>query len=211
MHSILGELFTSPLSALIYIAFLVIAITVHEFAHAKMADALGDPTPGLQGRLTLNPRAHLDLWGSLFILLTGFGWGRPVQFDPYNLRDPRKDAMKIAIAGPLSNILMALAISIFVKIAGILAPDLIFIEQLGAFFISLNVGLAIFNLIPVEPLDGFKVVGGLLPEEQAQKWYSLSRYGMLFLLLVIIPLGRGPTIAETFVSTIGGFILRFLI
>jgi Zn-dependent protease len=200
MPGLLFDFFSNPLLIGLYLGFIVIALSVHEFAHAKAADMLGDPTPRLQGRLTLDPRAHLDVWGSLMFLLAGFGWGKPVQFDPYNLQNPRKDTMQIAFAGPLSNIIMALGTSLVFKVLFFLVPT--FPEvfwSIAKVFISLNVTLAVFNLIPIEPLDGFKIVGGLLSEEQAIKWYSLRPYGMFFLIAVIIPWGG-----------IGGTIVRFL-
>jgi Zn-dependent protease len=209
---LISELFTSPLSALIFIASIVVAITVHEFSHAKMADILGDPTPRLQDRLTLNPRAHLDLWGSIFFLFTGFGWGKAVVFDPYNLKDPRRDAMKIALAGPVSNLIMALIASLIAKMLFLVpsgASELLIVILQG--FIHLNVVLAVFNLLPVEPLDGFKVIGGLLSREQAIKWYSLRQYGPMFLFLLIIPFGPGPSIVSTYVNAVSSFILRFLV
>ena len=207
----LGELTTNPISFLFWAVGLVVAITVHEFAHAYAAERLGDPTPRLQGRLTLDPRAHLDLWGSILFLVAGFGWGKPVQFDPYNLKNPRQDAMKIALAGPLSNIIMALSVSIIIKLIYLLFPSLspLFFD-IARIFITLNVFLAVFNLIPIEPLDGFKIVGGLLSEEQAIKWYSLRPYGMFFLIALIIPLGPGPSVISTYMQVVGGFILQFL-
>lgn len=211
MNGLIFDLFSSPVLVILYIVFIVIALSVHEFAHAKAADMLGDPTPRLQGRLTLDPRAHLDLWGSILFLVAGFGWGKPVQFDPYNLKNPRQDAMKIALAGPLSNIIMALSVSIIIKLIYLLFPSLspLFFD-IARIFITLNVFLAVFNLIPIEPLDGFKIVGGLLSEEQAIKWYSLRPYGMFFLIALIIPLGPGPSVISTYMQVVGGFILQFL-
>lgn len=208
---LLLDFFNSPLLVGMYLAFIVIALSVHEFAHAKVADLLGDPTPRMQGRLTLNPRAHLDPWGSLMFLFAGFGWGKPVQFDPYNLQNPRKDAMQIALAGPVSNIIMALGTSLILKVLFFFVPAMPeILWSIGKIFISLNVTLAVFNLIPIEPLDGFKIVGGLLSEEQAIKWYSLRPYGMFFLIAVIIPWGAGPSIAQIIIQTVGGTIVRFL-
>lgn len=212
MGGIFFDLFQSPIVVLVYLACIVIALSVHEFAHAKMADMLGDPTPRLRGRLTLDPRAHLDIWGSIMFLFAGFGWGKPVPFDLYNLKDPRKDAMKIAFAGPLSNIILALCASILFKISFLILPDLPGIFQaIAELFIRLNVTLAVFNLLPIEPLDGFKVVGGLLPADQAAKWYTLAPYGMIFLFLLIIPMGPGPSIVGSYLQTVGGFLLKFLL
>ncbi|MBP6994217.1 site-2 protease family protein [Candidatus Woesebacteria bacterium] len=212
MRGLIFEFFNSPILVVLYVIFIVVALSVHEFAHAKVADMLGDPTPRLQGRLTLDPRAHLDLWGSILFLVAGFGWGKPVQFDPYNLKNPRQDAMKIALAGPLINIIMAIIVSIAFKLLYFVLPSTptLFLN-IATVFISLNVILAVFNLIPIEPLDGFKIVGGLLSEEQAIKWYSLRPYGIFFLLALIIPLGSGPAVIDTYLRTVGGFILKFLV
>ena len=189
----LDTLSENPLLFVISAISLVIAITVHEFAHAKTADHLGDPTPRLQGRLTLNPLAHLDLYGTLFLLFFGFGWGKPVQFDPFNLKHPRKDAALISVAGPLSNFAMAIICSIllglftFFKISTIVTIGSVFLTP----FIIMNLILGVFNLIPIHPLDGFKIVGGVLNEKQAKEWYQLERFGIIFLLLLIFPFPGG--------------------
>lgn len=213
MQGLLFQLTESPIFGLVFISSMVIALTVHEFAHAKVADMLGDPTPRLHGRLTLNPLAHLDIFGTLFLLFAGFGWGKAVPFDPYNLKDPRRDSMKISLAGPMSNFILAIIASIVMRLLLFVVPESlsILVSASLSIFISLNVVLGVFNLIPIEPLDGFKIVGGLLPEEQAETWNSLRRYGMIFLILVIIPLGPGPSVASMVVNAVGGFMLRFLI
>jgi len=188
----LFSLFSNPISVIFYFISLFIAITIHEFAHAWTADRLGDPTARLQGRVSLNPLVHIDLSGLLFMLFFGFGWGKPVGFDPYNLKNPRKDAAIISLAGPLSNILLALLLSLLLRSFNLF--NLSAFSTIGYLILSplimLNLTLAIFNLIPVHPLDGFKIVGGLLSEKQAEDWYQLERYGMLFLILLIFPLGR---------------------
>ncbi len=203
----IDTLFENPLLFLLSAISIVIAISVHEFAHAKTADHLGDPTPGLQGRLTLNPLAHLDVYGTLFLLMFGFGWGKPVQFDPFNLKNPRKDAAIISVAGPLSNFLMAILASAAVWLFTIFNLDTI--ATIGTFiltpFIIMNLILGVFNLIPVHPLDGFKIVGGLLREKQAKEWYQLERYGIVFLLLLIFPFPGGSMLHK-----ILNPILRFL-
>lgn len=187
-------------SLLIGFLAIVIAITVHEFAHAFLADRLGDPTPRLQGRLTLNPIAHLDPFGTLLILLVRFGWGKPVQFDPFNLRNPRRDAALISIAGPISNLLLAtlaalllrvllsLQFSVIAHTTETIAVVTVIVRAFLESLIQINVILAIFNLIPIHPLDGFKIVGGFLNHSQARDWYSLERYGFIFLILLIFPL-----------------------
>lgn len=191
MINLLSE---SPLLFIISAINLVIAITVHEFAHAITADRLGDPTPRLQGRISLNPLRHLDLYGSLFLLIAGFGWGKPVEFDPFNLREPRRDAAIISLAGPLSNILLASLVGLTTWILVHVTTMPTLLMSACYLLIYTNVGLAIFNLIPIHPLDGFKIVGGMLPKEKAHEWYQLERYGIIFLILLIMPLGRGSMI-----------------
>lgn len=200
---------------------IIIAITVHEFAHAKTADHLGDPTPRLQGRLTLNPLAHLDPIGTLMLFLVRFGWGKPVQFDPFNLRNPGRDTALISLAGPGANVLVASIASLFLH----LAPDQFaivsrtnFITASGpAIFyvflqtlIVINIVLAVFNMIPIAPLDGFKIVAGLLNKESAKEWYKLERYGMFFLLLLVLPLFGDPPISR-FLSPVVSIILNVLL
>jgi len=187
------------LSTLISLAItLIIAITVHEFAHAITADNLGDSLPRSQGRVTLNPLAHLDPLGSMLFIITGFGWGRPVLTNPYNYRTSVRTGMAIvAAAGPLSNFLLAMiaaipfrlgfaeALGFFGGIEGIL-PSL---PQLLIIFISVNIGLMLFNLIPVAPLDGFKVAVGVLPDRWANALAGLEQAGPMILFFLII-LGR---------------------
>lgn len=208
----LFSLLNEPITFLFVALTIVIAITVHEFAHAWTADWLGDPTPRLQGRITLNPLAHLDPLGTLFIVLAGFGWGRPVQFDPFNLDNPRRDAAIIAVAGPVSNFVMALIAAgllqllIAMDAASALSVNFLFV------FILLNITLGVFNLLPINPLDGFKIVGGILPEEQAHQWYALERYGFFFLLLMILPLGPGGrSMVDMIVSPLVSFLTALLL
>lgn len=176
-------LLSSPLEFLITLVGLIAGLTIHEFSHALVADRLGDPTPRLQKRLTLNPLAHLDPIGTIFLIFFGFGWGKPVQYDPFNLAHPRRDAALIALAGPASNILIAILFSVLFRIIPFGWTSL-FLP-----FIYFNVILALFNFIPVYPLDGFRIVSGLLSEEQSRRWQELERFGMIFLMVLIIPLG----------------------
>ncbi len=194
-------LFQSPLIFVLYLVALLTAISVHEFSHAFVADKLGDSTPQRQGRVTLNPRAHIDLMGILFLFMFGFGWGRPVQFDPFNLKNPRRDAALISVAGPISNFLIAVVLSILFRITG---------NAYLVIFIQLNVMLGVFNLLPIHPLDGFKIVGGLLPEEKAREWYQLERYGILFLVLLILPIGKGSMISSI-ISPAISFVVQLLL
>lgn len=204
----LFSLFSNPISFFFYIISLFLALSVHEASHALAADKLGDPTPRLDGRITLNPLAHIDLSGLLFMLFFGFGWGKPVMFDPYNLKNPRKDAALISLAGPASNILLALCLSIILRLFNLFNLSLISTIGYLVFspFITINLTLGIFNLLPIHPLDGFKIVGGILPADQAQDWFQLQRYGMIFLLLLIIPLG-----SSSMLDVILQPVLRFVV
>jgi Zn-dependent protease len=178
-------LFTDPLAFFIVFPGLLASITWHEFAHAWVADKLGDPTPRYQGRVTLDPRAHLDPLGTLAMLMTRFGWGRPVEFDPYNLKNPLRDTALIAIAGPISNIIVAVILSILLHTVSI--PFLSLAVGLAQILV-INLVLALFNLIPIHPLDGGKVLVALLPRELALEFDDfMHRYGMIVLIMLIVP------------------------
>lgn len=185
---------------------LVCSIGVHEFAHALVADKLGDPTPRAKGRLTLNPLAHVDMVGMMFILFWGFGWGKPVPYDPFNLRKPSRDAALIALAGPVASLLFALLGAILLR----MIPNA-FIQTVAAYVILLNVTLGIFNLVPLSPLDGFQVVAGILPAEKRAEWLSLSRYGILVLLLFLLPIVNGQSPLFILIQPAINFLLGFMI
>ncbi len=193
--------FQNPLEFVIVAILLIMAIAVHEFAHAFTADHLGDPTPRLAGRLTLNPFAHLDLLGSLFLVFIGFGWGKPVPFDPFNLRNPRRDAALISVAGATSNIIIAIVSALIFQLAAhipVISLGAFLVNILGV-FIYFNILLAVFNLLPIAPLDGFKVVAGLLPSKYYDSWMELERYGIIFLLILIFPFfGTPPVVSIIF-------------
>lgn len=169
---------SNPLQFFVLIGCLIISIGIHEFFHAFTAYKLGDSTPKLQGRVTLNPLAHIDPLGLLLIVLAGFGWGKPVVFDIYNLKNPKRDVLLIALSGPLSNIGLAFIIHVGMVLFG----SNFVLEQL----MILNLVLAVFNLIPIAPLDGYNVVTGLLPYNLAYKWRDLEPYGIYFLILMLL-------------------------
>lgn len=202
-------LLTSPSQFLIFALILLSVITVHEFAHAFSADRLGDPTPKLAGRLTLNPFAHLDPVGTLLFVFAGFGWGKPVPFDPFNLRNSKRDAAVISFAGPLSNFVMAILASLILRVIPYNLSSLLVFDILVS-FIRFNILLGLFNLLPIHPLDGFKVVGGLLPQKYYEDWLSLERYGMIFLIFLIFPFfGSSPVIM--IISPVIRFFLSILV
>jgi Zn-dependent protease len=202
----------------IIIAF-VLALTIHEFAHAWVSDRLGDPTARLLGRLSLNPRVHLDPIGTLMILVASFGWAKPVPFDPFNLKNPRRDTMLISLAGPASNLLFAGISALLLRLLLLiplstslwfLTPILNLFVAVSSMLVILNVNLAIFNLIPIHPLDGFKIVEGLLPESASRQWASLQGLGIFMIILFVFPLfGSSPILR--FISPIINTIITFLL
>lgn len=208
---------------LVWLLAFAFAITVHEAAHAWMADRLGDPTPRLEGRLSLNPLVHYDPIGTtlLFILVVmramgipviPFGWAKPVRFDPFNLADPRRDAAIISLAGPLSNLISAIVFSILLRIYSVSLLPGTLLESLFLPFILLNVSLAIFNLIPVHPLDGGKILVGFLPENSARDVEGfLGRYGFLILLFLIFPTLGGSSPISLIISPAIEAILSILL
>lgn len=208
----IANLFSNPIAFIIFAIMIILTIGLHEFAHAKMADYLGDPTPKIQGRLTLNPIAHIDPFGLILLFIVGFGWGKPVQFDPFNLKHPRQDAALISLAGPGTNFVLAIISSIFMHVFPLfnIAALNTFSELLLVPFLTINILLGVFNLLPIAPLDGFKIVGGFLSDKQAKEWYSLERYGMFFLLALLIPFGN-KSILDGFISPIIQFLTRLLI
>ncbi|MBI2955096.1 MAG: site-2 protease family protein [Chloroflexi bacterium] len=167
---------------------IMLSITVHEASHALMAYRLGDSTAKYLGRLTLNPIAHMDPLGTIMILMTmlggfGIGWGKPVPVNPHNLRNGPKTGMALVSAvGPISNLALAAALAIPLRFNGVTNP---MVADILFFFVTLNVALAAFNIIPLPPLDGFKVLLGILPYRQAYSLSRLENYGPAILLLVI--------------------------
>ncbi|MBU1178349.1 site-2 protease family protein [Patescibacteria group bacterium] len=182
------RLFQDPIYFVITAVGIVIAISVHEFAHAAMAYYLGDPTAKNEGRLTLNPLSHLDLWGTLLLLLAGFGWGKPVPFNPYNLRNQRWGPALVSLAGPGSNLVMALMFIAFLKFvypllnlgAGNALFDFLY------FLIIINMVLMTFNLLPVPPLDGSKLLFAILPTSMDNVKEFLQRYGFFILIGLVL-------------------------
>jgi Zn-dependent protease len=197
----LDLLFQNPIVFLLWAVSLLVAVTIHEFSHAYIADKLGDPTPRAHGRVSLNPISHLDPIGTFMILVAHIGWGKPVPVDSYNFQNPKRDIMLVSLAGPASNLILASLLAILMKFVPIIAI-------LAVPMIILNVGLAVFNLMPIPPLDGSKILTGLLPGRKAYEWESFtSRYGWYLLLIFIIPFG-GRSLASTIISPIINSLLK---
>ncbi|HLD51304.1 hypothetical protein A3K34_00675 [candidate division WWE3 bacterium RIFOXYC1_FULL_40_10] len=177
---LINLLFQSPLLFILLAGILVLSLSIHEFSHAYVASLLGDDTAKFQGRVSLDPRKHLDPIGTLALLFLGFGWGKPVPFDPSRLSNPKRDSALISVAGPLSNLLLAIAMSMAAKFSGGIVLSIL------ATAVYVNLALAFFNLLPIHPLDGFKAVLGLLPNSLAIQWLELQDYGVYILMLLII-------------------------
>lgn len=199
--------------AIITIAVVIFSIVLHEVAHGYAANSLGDPTARLSGRLTLNPLSHLDIFGSVLVpaitWLSGgfiFGWAKPVPYNPYNLKAGRHGEALVAAAGPATNLLLALVFGLLIRFGGEALPDaLLFVSIIVA--VS-NIALAVFNLIPVPPLDGSKILSSFLPLSAAHRMLSLERYGFILVFLVILVAWKfiAPTVGFLF-SLIAGFSL----
>ncbi|MEI6286898.1 MAG: site-2 protease family protein [Bacillota bacterium] len=164
---------------------LLVALTVHEYAHARVAVYFGDPTPRLQGRLSLNPLVHIDPLGLLVMVLAKFGWAKPVMFDPRYFKNVRKGIFWVSFAGPLVNFAVGFLALILFKIL-IIFTDNDFVLQLTRFLFIYNIYFALFNLIPVPPLDGSKVIMMLLPYKAMQQYERLEPYGFWILMALIL-------------------------
>ncbi len=166
---------------------IVIAMVIHEYSHARVADALGDFTPRMQGRLTLNPAAHVDPLGLAMLFLVHFGWAKPVQINPMNFSNPRRDDILVSLAGPASNLITSfVALIILVLLAKLdfpLSEGLLVVFNL---IIVYNINFAIFNMLPIPPLDGSHILRNLLPYEMARAYAQLERYSFIFLLIILM-------------------------
>ena len=176
-------LFRLPLEVLVLlIPVLLFALVFHEFAHGWVANKLGDPTAKDAGRLTLNPMAHLDMFGSLMILFVGFGWAKPVPVDSRYLANPRIDMMKIAFAGPAANLLLAFVTGMLIRATGYLGP----FTTMMIMFTQINIMLAVFNMIPISPLDGSQIFSGMMIRSNPDLVMKLQMYGPQILMGLIL-------------------------
>lgn len=170
------------------IVALIVGLSVHEFAHARTAFALGDLTAYASGRMTLDPRKHIDPVGALVFLFVGFGWARPVPIDPYRLG--RQGTLLVALAGPVSNVILAFLALLPIRfglLTGVLGgTTVVILASFLAFFAVLNVMLAVFNMLPIAPLDGWRVLMGIVPAETAARLRSYEQVGGVLLLMLIL-------------------------
>jgi Zn-dependent protease len=173
---------------------LVVGITFHEFSHAFTADQLGDHRPRALGRVSLNPVRHIEPMGAIFFLIAGFGWGRPVPVNVYALRPGRIGMAMVAGAGPIANVVVAVVFAVVFRaldMSGLLGDPGSFVTQLLFSIVLFNVVLALFNLLPIPPLDGYNIVLPFLPPRTAFMVQRYAQYGMLALLLLVV-LSYGP-------------------
>ena len=197
----------------------LLAIILHEIAHGYIAERFGDPTARLLGRLTMNPFKHLDPIGTIAIFIFGFGWARPVPVNPGNFRRPRRDMVWVALAGPATNLLLALLSALLLRGLGLLDQSsfgdsqvyvqfITPVKMMVGFSLYINTLLGIFNLIPVPPLDGGRILTGILPERQAALIAKLEPFGFVLILFIVFftdvwSLALGPIINSLVVLMAG--------
>ena len=184
--------FDMILSKILMLPGIILGLSLHEFAHAWMSDKLGDPTPRRQGRLTINPLAHIDWIGFAALLLVGFGWGKPVQIDPRYYKKPRRDEFLVSIAGVTMNLILAVLLSFptkaivkaYYSTGGSSILENIYLILFYA--VSINLVLMVFNLIPVPPLDGWGIITQIFRLDRYSWWYKVYQYGTYILLALIL-------------------------
>lgn len=195
---------------------IIIGLAFHEFAHAKVAYKLGDPTPKMQGRVTINPLAHIDPVGLAALLFVGFGWGVPVQINPSNFRHRRRDELMVALAGVTMNLIIAIVFAIIAKVLYMTAGAVFLSSGVGSilwlmimYVIQINLLLMIFNLIPCPPLDGFSIISEIFNIKHTEFYWTLYRYGNWILIALIIFGITGMIISpcvQFFMSVLNNFI-----
>ena len=212
----MGDLNATILRIIILAPLILMAVTVHEVAHGYVAYLRGDGTAKALGRLTLNPLKHLDLLGTLVFFITQMiGWAKPVPIDPRNFKNPRQDMIWVSLAGPAANLALAVVLALVVRFMGSLeiGPGLAWaystlslIYQMAILGVTINIGLAVFNLLPIPPLDGSHVLEGLLPRDLAMSYERIKPYGF-FILLGLIFLGVTNRVIYPVIRAIQGLLL----
>lgn len=201
------------ISLLMAAAAALISITVHEYCHGFAAYKLGDDTAKIYGRLSLNPLKHIDWFGAFCLVVFKFGWAKPVPINTYNLKKPRRDIPIISLAGPVSNFLLAFVSLFIFYLVPVKEGFFLYLRSFLMQMIFLNLGLGLFNLIPIPPLDGSKVLASFLPAGTAYKYLNFGRYGTLLLVLLLL-FGALTPYLNLAVAAIGRFfeiIIQFLL
>ncbi len=204
-----GSLLDSAFYYIFLIPIILLSLTIHEYAHALMADFLGDPTPRRMGRLSLNPLRHLEPFGTLLLFFAGFGWAKPVIVDPANFRIPKRAMLSVALAGPLSNLLLAIVGAALLKVLAAslsiiaLSPTTIFLLlKFCQTLIIINLSLALFNLLPIPPLDGSRITSYFLPNRYRLQYRQFEQMAPMLLLILFAVGGLGvilsPAIGYSF-------------
>lgn len=201
---------TDVLAQVISVLFVIFCILpLHELAHAWVANKLGDPTAKLEGRLTFNPLASIDPRGAMWLLLVGFGWAKPVPVDPRYFKKPKRDMALTALAGPVANLLAAFVGALIYVPVALFLPNwgiVRFLMVALSYYITVNVSLAVFNLVPIPPLDGSRILGGFLSDRMLRKYYSYQNVlSMILMLLLLTGALSGP------LSTVQSFFLNIIL
>lgn len=193
---------------MVAIPSILVAATVHEYAHAYTAYKLGDATAKAEGRLTLNPLKHIDPIGAIFMILFRFGWSKPVPINEYNFTKRELHTAIVALAGPLSNLLLALLTGLLhMVLPSNTSPLIVFLLYS---FATINIALAVFNLIPIPPLDGHKIVRAILPPKLRYYWELLERYSIILILIIILPFSPISKLLFSFISNTLSTLLKIL-
>lgn len=177
------------ISLLLILPIMLLSSGVHEFAHAYSAYLMGDFTAKAEGRMTMNPFAHIDLVGLVFMLVAKIGWSKPVPINPYNFNNPLLGQAIVAAAGPFSNIILVVLLAILMKVLSVVFPAaLIILLPIFSLAIIINISLALFNLLPIPPLDGGNIIEIFLPKSIQERWGEISTYSPILLLLLFLPI-----------------------
>ncbi|MBU1107620.1 MAG: site-2 protease family protein [Candidatus Riflebacteria bacterium] len=203
-----GSLINSAFYYIFLVPVILLSLTIHEYSHAMMADFLGDPTPRRMGRLSLNPLRHLELVGTLLLFFAGFGWAKPVIVDPANFRVPRRAMLSVALAGPFSNFLLAIlggallkALAESLSVLALSPTSVLLLYKLCETIIIINISLALFNLLPIPPLDGSRITSYFIPNKYRLQYRQFEELAPMLLLILFAIGGLGVILSPAINSS----------